>query len=219
MSKKEITMHEEMLHMKPLEERQSLLHQALLKAQKEIETASKKTKAYKYNYADLKEVIECSRPALHKHGLLVLQPIVVRDGQTMLETIISHKDGGEVRSQIPIPAHDGNPQGMGSYITYMRRYTYASFLGIITEDDDGKAAQKTQSAYERSPRSMEVPPQRINVAEAKQIEREIGDDVTLLRGLLSYHKISAIHELPKSEFEGCIAKLRTRQRNKEMVTA
>ena len=44
-----------------------------------------------------------------------------------------------------MPVEKANAQAVGSAISYARRYSLASFMGISagTEDDDGAAASKT----------------------------------------------------------------------------
>ena len=42
-----------------------------------------------------------------------------------------------------------DPQKMGSMITYYRRYTLQSLLGLQAEDDDANAASKASQAPEK----------------------------------------------------------------------
>jgi len=46
-----------------------------------------------------------------------------------------------------IPLQHNNPQGLGSAITYGRRYTTETLFGITGEDDDdGVAASRSQNS-------------------------------------------------------------------------
>ncbi len=59
-------------------------------------------------------------------------------------TDLIHVDSGLVdRTTIEIPLMKMDPQGMGSAITYGRRYTLLAALGITTDeaDDDGESAK------------------------------------------------------------------------------
>lgn len=106
----------------------------------------------KSKYADLASVMNAIRPSLAKHGLMISQPVSTRTAENgalfvAVETIIS--DGAEEISSgvIEIPAVGNNiAQAIGSAITYARRYSATSFLGIASEDDDGLAAGNTGGA-------------------------------------------------------------------------
>ena len=50
-----------------------------------------------------------------------------------------------------------DPQGMGSAVTYARRYSYMAIIGLAAEDDDGNAASR-QGA--KAPQAIERPAAR-----------------------------------------------------------
>lgn len=50
-----------------------------------------------------------------------------------------------------------DPQGMGSAITYARRYALTAMLGMVTEDDDGEGAKSGQKSDVRSKRATNCP--------------------------------------------------------------
>ena len=121
------------------------LYTALAKAQAEMETASLNAQNpfFKNRYADLAQIVKASRPALTKHGLCVLQQILAQDdGNTILVTILAHSSGQSIESRMRIVPPKTDVQTLGSYITYLRRYSYAALVGIVTgdEDDDGEGA-------------------------------------------------------------------------------
>lgn len=121
----------------------SELATALAKAQSEIEGAKKSSDNpfFKSKYADLSEVISASRPALTKNGLSVVQVMVPGEsGRTILVTTLLHVSGQWVRSYYPILPVKSDPQGVGSAITYARRYSYAALVGVAQEDDDAEGA-------------------------------------------------------------------------------
>lgn len=122
---------------------------ALLKAQKEMMGAVKDAKNpfFKSNYATLNSVWEACKDALHNNDLVLLQPIDIIDGVQVLKTILMHTSGEQITSICPILCTKQNdPQAMGSAITYARRYSLASIIGIVTDDDDdgNKASNKEQ---------------------------------------------------------------------------
>lgn len=113
---------------------------ALNKAQADFMVAKKdaKNSFFKSKYATLNAVYEAVAEALLKNGLSVIQPIV----GDAVETTLVHTSGQFITSSCPIVcAKQNDPQAMGSAITYARRYSLASLLGVMTdEDDDGEKA-------------------------------------------------------------------------------
>jgi ERF superfamily len=103
---------------------------------------------YGSRYADLSTLIAATRPALSKNGLAILQfPTVNRDENSVTTTtILAHASNQRIVTQLTLPAVKGDAQGVGSAITYGRRYSYSAILNIAGEDDDdGNAAVgKTQ---------------------------------------------------------------------------
>ena len=87
---------------------------------------------------DINQLLEKLQPLLEKEGLVLFQPLNVRDGHTVLETTITDGEH-DVTTSIILP--DGvKPQDMGSAITYYRRYSIVSLLALQAEDDDAKSA-------------------------------------------------------------------------------
>lgn len=129
----------------------NLLAEALVKAQSDFMKAGKDAKNpfFKSTYATLNSVWSAVSEALLKNGLTVLQPISIHDGISVVKTIVMHISGQSIESECPIVvAKQNDPQALGSAITYARRYSLASMLGVMTdEDDDGnKAAQQPKQA-------------------------------------------------------------------------
>jgi hypothetical protein len=117
---------------------------ALAKAQGEMENATKNAKNphFKSNYADLAEILNTARPVLARHGIAVIQSPSYEGGEVQLETTLMHTSGEWIRGIASAPATKQDPQGIGSAVTYLRRYSLAAFVGIAQEDDDGQAASR-----------------------------------------------------------------------------
>lgn len=120
---------------------------ALLKAQSEFPTLVKDASnpAYRSRYATLAAVQEAAFPILQKNGLIVLQSVRtdVADGRLIVYVggTLFHVESGESTTQElgMVPARQ-DPQGVGSAITYGRRYLLMTMLGLVPDDDDGQAA-------------------------------------------------------------------------------
>jgi hypothetical protein len=120
------------------------IYKKLLEVQKEVGAISKDSKNpfFKSKYFDINQLIEHVQPVLNKHGLVLLQPI--QDGKVFSKLFDSEAKQGEkvcFESCLQLPELT-DPQKLGSCITYYRRYTLASLLGLQAEDDDANLAAK-----------------------------------------------------------------------------
>jgi hypothetical protein len=92
---------------------------------------------FRNKYASLGAITEATRPVLAKHGLAYTQGMAIVDGVQVMFTRIIHQSGQWMEDGgYALNPSKNDPQGMGSAVTYARRYTIGSTLGIITEDDD-----------------------------------------------------------------------------------
>lgn len=150
------------------------LYKALASFQQECPVILKDTSGYGYKYADLPAIFEVINPLLKKNGLGFAQLI---DGNK-LKTILFHIESGEIlvsETDMPFDSltyeesikidKDGNQyktfilrgfegmnkaQAIGSLITYFRRYSLSSLLGLIT-DKDTDASQPSQPSKTYNP--------------------------------------------------------------------
>lgn len=115
---------------------------ALAKAQGQLENASKASvnPHFKSKYADLAEVINTIRPVFAEHGLSVMQCPSFDAGIVSVETVLMHSSGEFIASTVSAPVSKQDAQGVGSAITYCRRYALAAVAGIAQEDDDANGA-------------------------------------------------------------------------------
>lgn len=111
---------------------------ALSKAQGEISAAIKDTTNpfFKSKYADLAEVWSVIRGPFTKYGLSVSQGM---EGDS-LTTLLMHSSGQWIESSTLLLYEKNTPQGLGSAITYNRRYALSAIAGVVQEDDDGESA-------------------------------------------------------------------------------
>ena len=126
---------------------------ALAAAQMEMGKALKQSQnpAFRSKYADLGNVMDACMPALNAHGIAVVQ--TMRD-ETVV-TMLIHESGETLECPVPLLIGKRDMQGLGSAITYARRYGLMALAGIAPEDDDGNAA----AASGPKSRKPEVPPE------------------------------------------------------------
>lgn len=118
------------------------IYKKLFEAKKEMEAITKDSKNpfFKSKYFDINKLLGEVEPILQKHNLLLLQPL---ENDSVATYIYDPETEQEVFSSIRLP-NIQDPQKMGSAITYYRRYTLQSLLGLQAEDDDAnKASNKT----------------------------------------------------------------------------
>ena len=102
-----------------------------------------------YKYPDLANCIKATRPALAKHGLTVSQPrSLTDDGENVVCTILCHGKSGQwiIGQSKMIPRNPGNPQEIGTTVTYDRRYSYSSIVGLYVEGEDNDAEEPEEDA-------------------------------------------------------------------------
>lgn len=97
-----------------------------------------------YRYMTLDALIAATRPLLNEHGFTLTQwPTMVERGTEgmlpALTTNLNHIDGGRWSDTMPLYLTDKTMQGLGTAITYARRYAWASVLGIAAEEDTDAA--------------------------------------------------------------------------------
>lgn len=136
-------------------ENQSTLFSALAKAQSEFLVAVKNREANYGLYADLSSCLDAVRPALNKYGIFLNQRVNSTALDVTVETFLSHESGEVISSgplTIPISGKGMNAaQQMGSALTYARRYSLCSFLGIVGDADDDAQSLGTEKHQPQEP--------------------------------------------------------------------
>ena len=169
------------------------LYKALSDFQQEVPNIFKNSSGYNYKFADLGEINDIIKPILKKHGLGYVQPI---NGST-INTIIFHAESGEsIESSADIPQGVqlkgmNDFQVLGSAITYLRRYSLSSMLGLITDEDADAAGEQVQAK----------PKATTTVRDRAEEQKEAETDI------LARAKKSINTELEKAGYDTAQAKL------------
>jgi hypothetical protein len=123
---------------------------ALAKAQGEIRGATKDSTNphFKSKYADLASVRDAIQGSLSKNGIAYIQFPEGGPETVKITTVLALGDEW-VRASYEMRPVKADPQGVGSAITYARRYALMAAVGVAPEDDDGNAASHTNGHVAR----------------------------------------------------------------------
>lgn len=147
-------------------------HADLVAALGELHEPRKEGKVHagqrQYTYLTLPDLLGEVRRVCAAHQLAVMQEVRTSDtGHLSVETVLVHASGHEFRSG-PLLAHQPDaPQALGSWITYARRYSLATFVGLAGDDDDD--AQKAQEAAHKPRRAPQA--QQDTYGQTKPVQR------------------------------------------------
>ena len=105
---------------------------------------------FKNTYITLDSLLERVLPVLRDNFLMLTQIPDNSGSHPSLRTTITHVPTGEsLEGNCPLVLDRDTPQAVGSAITYMRRYSLMSILGLVAdEDDDAEAATAHESKKE-----------------------------------------------------------------------
>jgi len=157
------------------------IYSSLSKFHKEVGTIKKSSNNphFKSKYADINVVLDAIREPLEKAGLCFVQ-LPMQGG---LKTILATVEGDEqIESFLEYELSKKDMQGLGSAITYARRYALVCMLGLEAEDDDGNEASKKED--------------KLTSEQASEIMRLIAQTETEQDKLLAYFKVDSIYKLP-----------------------
>jgi hypothetical protein len=190
------------------------LFSAMAKAQSEIKAASldAENPYFKSSFSSLAEIMRVSRPALTKNGLSVIQQILPNEeGQNVLHTILAHSSGQWIETQMKIVPTKPDVQALGSLITYLRRYSYAAIVGVVSseEDDDGEITlQEEHSKINNRFDSKEQTDETLTKEQLEELNYELDGHPNIAQQILEGMKIQSLSDIPRSKFIPAINRVR-----------
>lgn len=120
------------------------IFKALVNAQKEVKNAKldSKNPHFRSDYASLESHLNSIRSALGNNSLGLYHSV----NSDVLCTRLVHSSGEYIEALCPIINSKGDMQGLGSAITYARRYSIAALFNMGSDDDDANHAVIKQVA-------------------------------------------------------------------------
>ncbi len=201
---------------------------AMSKVQGKIKTAKKdcNNPFFRSKYADLTSVSEACREELAEHEIAVVQGNSDDEGKITVVTLLLHSSGQWIESSLSmsmtlsampakidkygktteaIPARLMNAQEIGSVITYFRRYSLASMVGVCPEDDDANIASNGKNnppISKDSPEKKVV--QTINTEQFNELNKAL-DAVPAYRATIkswmTNNNMNDMFDIPISNYE------------------
>jgi len=164
---------------------------ALAKAQAGIKNAIRESTNphFRSRYADLASVKEACWESLTAAGIAVVQ-MPINDGPNIgVVTLFAHGSGQWIEGTVYVAPTKYDAQGVGSVITYLRRYALAAMAGVAPDDDDGeaavgrpaeRAAPASGNGATRAPQRQQAAPAPSDAAaEVSKRWRELARDIDL----------------------------------------
>ena len=112
-----------------------------------------------FRYAPLSSGLDIVRKTLSQHEIATVQTTSIDEsaGMVRLSTVLAHASGEWIASDWPVCplAETERPQQMGAALTYARRYSLFTLVGIAGEDD--MDARDLIAPTKPSPRAEEPP--------------------------------------------------------------
>ena len=147
----------------------SELTKALIAFHKDVDKIDKNARGNYGKFADLSNVLSTVTPALHANGLAVTQTFL----EDSLVTTLHHISGETLSSTCKLIICDGRnmTQEWGKAVTFQRRYSIVSLLGLVADmdvDDVPDLPPSTKTTPAQTKQGLSTTPANVNQAVASQ---------------------------------------------------
>jgi len=179
------------------------LAKALAKAQAAMKPVPKDSENpfFKSKYADLAAVWENCRKPLTENGLAVIQIPENEGEEVVITTILAHESGEWISGKLRLPPTKTDPQGVGSAITYGRRYALAAMVGVCAEDEDDDAEGAVEHGKETQQAPTKAQNGLISKAQAKRMFALAKGNVNLVKAVLKNYGYEKSEQIKKTDYE------------------
>ncbi|MCO4326123.1 ERF family protein [Staphylococcus agnetis] len=136
---------------------------------------------FKSKFVPLENVVEAIDQVAPNLGLSFVQwALNDENGRVGVATMLMHSSGEYIEfDPVFMNAEKNTPQGAGSLISYLKRYSLSAIFGITSDqDDDGNAASGKQSKSEPKASSKTVGALKQEVLNFVELMKSLNKDVT-----------------------------------------
>jgi hypothetical protein len=171
----------------------------LIKAQVELKNTPKDAQGHGYKYTDLATLIDVVKPVLAKNNLGFTQLVSDKEDKICVTTLLIHTSGESIATSLCMPlatlARSNNPvQQAGATITYARRYTLSSILGIASDEDTDAYIPPMNDTNKKQP--VNIPPKQVTKPATKQ-KGNIEKIKEAIKGANSPEELQKIDDISK----------------------
>lgn len=183
------------------------VYKKLLEARKKmLKPARSGDNAFKkYKYITLEDIYNASLEFLFEEGLLMVHEKKYESKDMFLVTKIIDVESNEFIKSESLINTDMDAQGIGSQLTYFKKYDLGGLLALRTDfDDDGESISGKKMKME----------EKINEAEANELNDLMSElNEVEVQKVLKFLKIDEIKDLPKDKFVNLKAQLKRKINN------
>lgn len=167
---------------------------------READIATRGGGGYAYKFAPLEDVVPALRPILREHGFSFGWTTEGLEGGVLrVVCILRHIAGHEERATFPVPTETkaamSGAQKLGSALTYGRRQSFISVLGLVTVDEDTDA----RLGVDRESKISEE-----QLADLSALIEEVGANAERFKAYLG---VKDLADLPVADLPGAISSL------------
>jgi hypothetical protein len=173
----------------------SKLLEALAKAHLEIQPPKrdKINPRFKTSYSSLDSIYEAIRLPLAKYGITVGHTVVLEGDKYWTETFLRHSSGETLSNRVPMFIEQATNQGFVSGLTYSRRCSLCSLLGLPTDEDDDGEASEPQREATKPPLNEQIRREQIRAIQSMLKSNPHGDH--MLTAILEEFRIDSLERL------------------------
>ncbi|HLR42891.1 MAG TPA: ERF family protein [Pseudogracilibacillus sp.] len=151
------------------------ISKALAKFHSEVKQPARSAKNpfLKNKYVPLEELVESINDVAPEHGLSFVQwALNDEHGRIGVATMLMHESGEFIEfDPIFMNAEKDTPQGAGSLITYLKRYSLSAVFGMTSElDDDGNGSSGTDNKTNRRNNEKLISQKQVGDLKTKALE-------------------------------------------------
>lgn len=153
-------------------------------------------------YAKFEAIMKVLQPLLAEHGFSVRFNSRESGGKIIITGTLAHRDGHSITDEIPLSIDTSgaknNVQGVGSTISYGKRYLVGMLLNLVFEGEDDNGQK---SGY--------VPISTNDAAVIKKLLQETGSDV---KQFLRWVNADSVDEMSQSDYAKAKAALERKKK-------